>query len=205
LHAELASKAAAHDALAAEKAALEAAKEAVGSELAAATAAQAELQAALDAQAAAQVESDSAELAQYQSEAMVMQAEIDSLQQALAAAHISVKKAEKLAKKEGVKATALKTMLEEQSSAVEHKEHASEAALQAATAADAEKGAELASYRDALGAARVKVTFSQRIHLSCAPHAATAAAVTATRSHGRVAPVPTPDSPQCAEIVRASI
>ena len=86
------------------------------------------------------------------------QSELVELRAALSDRSVALKAAEKAAKKEAMKAKALKAMLEEHSVQAEDQATATQAALESARAeVEAEKGNELNNYRDALGAARVKV------------------------------------------------
>ena len=87
-----------------------------------------------------------------------LQTELVALMSELLDSNQAVKAAEKRAKKETMKSKALKAMLEEHSLQAEDQASASQVALDEARAAiEAEKGTELNNYRDALGAARVKV------------------------------------------------
>ena len=87
-----------------------------------------------------------------------LQTELVALRSELLDSNQAVKAAEKRAKKETMKSKALKAMLEEHSLQAEDQASANQVALEATRAAiEAEIGTELNNYRDALGAARVKV------------------------------------------------
>ena len=86
-----------------------------------------------------------------------LQTQVVELTAQLVERAVALKAAEKAAKKDSMKAKALKAMLEEHSTQAEDQASATQAALDETRAAvEAEALTELNNYRDALGAARVK-------------------------------------------------
>jgi hypothetical protein len=163
---QLAAQAAARNMLTTEKAALEAelqqamaAREevaaAMSAEIAAREAAEEEhisLKASHDAMAEAHVSQKlDTNAAVHASQVLAkLQSDLSSAGEAVAAAEAAAKAAQKNAKREGLKAAALKTMLEEHSATSENN-------IAATAEAEAQKDSELVEYREALGTARVRV------------------------------------------------